>query len=452
VRFAALFAVLLAVSCAPELPKLPTPPSFILCLSDDQGWGDAAYQGHPRLRTPHLDALARRGVRFDRFYATPMCTPTRAGLLTGRHPARFGIVTTALESLPVQATTIAEVLGERGWATGHFGKWHLGTLSATRSDRRAQSLRRVENYSPPWGHGFEVCFSTEASVPTWDPLVDPETGGEFGTLYWEGPDRPVTENLGGDDSRLIVDRADAFIRRSVAEGRPFLALVWFHAPHRPVVAGPDWVRVYGDATKGETDYWGALSAMDGQIGRLRRTLEELGIRDDTMLFFCSDNGPALNERRFVSAGSAGPFRGGKGGLHEGGVRVPALLDWPRRSGGIVSDATSFLDVVPTVLAAAGIDRAPGLPPLDGVDLLAAPEGIIPARPWPIAFRTRQQSALLGGRHKLISDRTNDTLTLYDLVEDPYETRDLVTERPGVVQELEARLDEWLISCLQSRQR
>jgi len=437
-----------ALSCGRE----PSRPNVILCVSDDQGFGDAGYQGHARLRTPHLDALARRGVRFDRFYATSMCTPTRAGLLTGRHPARFGIITTGLLSLPLEEVTLAETLRDRGWTTGHFGKWHLGTLSRTEAGRRALPARRVENYAPPWDQGFEVCFSTESSVPTWDPLVDPETGDPSGARYWEGPGRSVAEGLAGDDSRLLVDRVEAFVREAAGRGRPFLAVVWFHAPHRPVVAGPDWARAYGDASADEADYWGALSAMDAQVGRLGRLLDELGIRDETLFFFCSDNGPALHEPRWVSPGSPGPFHGGKGGLSEGGLRVPAILDGPGFEPGVVSEPVCFLDFVPTVLAAAGIARGADLPPLDGIDLRGAVAGVTPDRPWPIAFRTRQEAGIVVGPHKLTWADGGKTVSLFDVVADPYESRDLAQERPERRRALERSLEEWRLSCLQDERR
>jgi arylsulfatase A-like enzyme len=426
-------------------------PNVILCLSDDQGFGDAGYQGHARLRTPHLDALARRGVRLDRFYVSPMCTPTRAGLLTGRHPARYGIFTTGLESLSEGETTLAEILAARGWATGHFGKWHLGTLGDTVTAFGPQARRGGDPYSPPWVHGFETCFSTESSVPTWDPHVDPGPEDGPAARYWEGAGRPVSENLAGDDSRVILDRVEAFVRSAVAERRPFLAAVWFHAPHRPVLAGPEWLRAYGDRTPDEANYWGAISAMDSQVGRLLRLLEELGIGDDTLLLFASDNGPALNENRWLSAGSAGPFRGGKGSLLEGGVRVPAILDWPGRLGrGVVAEPASFLDVLPTVLAAAGVDAPADLPPLDGVDLLPLLAGPSADRAQPIAFRTRQDAALVEGRYKLLSERGGETLALFDLLADPGEARDLAGEKPELVRDLRAKLDEWLASCARSR--
>ncbi|MGH2570406.1 MAG: sulfatase family protein [bacterium] len=448
-RIVGLVTMLLALGAASC--DDPAPPNVILCLSDDQGFGDAGYQGHARLRTPHLDALARRGVRLDRFYVSPMCTPTRAGLLTGRNPARYGIVTTGLESLTDAETTIAEILAARGWATGHFGKWHLGTFGDSVTTFGPRVRRGDDPDAPPWENGFETCFSTESSVPTWDPSVDPESGGAAAGRYWEGAGRPSTENLSGDDSRAILDRVEAFVRSAVAEKRPFLAAVWFHTPHRPVLAGPDWLRAYADRTQDEANYWGALSAMDAQLGRLLRLLDELGIRDETFLFFASDNGPALNENRWVSAGSPGPFRGGKGSLLEGGVRVPAIVDWPARLGrGTLAEPTSFLDVLPTVLAAAKVDLPAEVPPLDGIDLLPALDGTVAELSRPIALRTRRDAALVEGRYKILSERDESTVALYDVLADPQETCDLAGERPELFEELRAKLDDQLTSFTRSQ--
>ena len=223
----------------------PPTPNVILLMTDDQGWGDLGLRGHPRLETPHLDEMARSGVRLDRFYAaSPVCSPTRASVLTGRHPARMGIGGANSGHLPATEHTLAEELHAAGYRTGHFGKWHLGTLTTEVKDSNRGRPGATEHYSPPWEHGFDVCFSTEAKVPTFDPMVTPARehggvarglvpGGPYGTAYWTGPGERVTEGLEGDDSALIMDRALTFIDAAVAEDRPFLAVVWLHAPTSP---------------------------------------------------------------------------------------------------------------------------------------------------------------------------------------------------------------------------
>ena len=256
-------------------------------MADDQGWGDAGYQGHPYLKTPNLDAMSRAGLRFDRFYSgAPVCSPTRGSALTGRHPYRYGIPTANSGHIRDGETTLAELLKDHGYATGHFGKWHLGTLTNDQEDGR-RGGRRPEHYAPPWEHGFDESFSAEVQMPTWNPMRDQN----FPSKYWTGPGQYATENLDGDDSRVIMDRAIPFIRRAVESATPFLAVIWFHTPHKPVVAGPEHRSMYTDFSEGEQHYFGSITAMDEQVGRLRTELRNLGVADDTMVWYCSDNGP-----------------------------------------------------------------------------------------------------------------------------------------------------------------
>ena len=320
------------------------PPNIIFVMADDMGWGDVAYNGHPVLATPHLDALSRAGLRFDRFYAPTVCSPTRGSCLTGRHPSRYGIFNANVGRLPLGEQTLAEALKRRGYATAHFGKWHLGTLTNEVKDgRRGGRDRSV--FSPPWLHGFDVCFSTEQAVPTWDPMK----GQPFETRYWTGPGRFATENLEGDDSRAIMDRVIPFVRGAVHDSQPFLAIVWFHTPHEPVRAGEAYRNRYKDRTLKEQNYYGAITALDEQVGRLRSELVRLGIADETMLWFCSDNGPEGKAGR--APGSAGPLRGRKRDLWEGGIRVPCLLEWPDvvKQPRTVSAPCVTNDFLPTVL-------------------------------------------------------------------------------------------------------
>ena len=234
-------------------------PNIILCMADDLGWGDTGYAGHPCIRTPNLDDMARSGLRFDRFYAgAPVCSPTRGSCLTGRHPYRYGVFYANVGHLPPEELTLAEALKPLGYVTGHFGKWHLGTLTRTEKDSNRGGPEGTEHYSPPWDNGFDVCFSTEAKVPTWDPMWKPapkapHTGWDYiqdlaqavpyGTHYWTGPGQMVTRNLRGDDSRVIMDRAIPFIEKNAKDSKPFPAAIWFHAPHLPGSCGPKVCRI-----------------------------------------------------------------------------------------------------------------------------------------------------------------------------------------------------------------
>ena len=459
------------LGCQSGTQEQPVGPNVILCMSDDLGWGDTGYNRHPVLQTPHLDAMAAAGLRFNRFYAgAPVCSPTRASALTGRHPYRYGIFGANIGHLPEEEITLAEVLRTRGYTTGHFGKWHLGTLNQSDPSRnRGEGKDLVEHYAPPWLHGFDVCFSNESKVPTWDPMFgppeyagwwdpfpDPSLGTPFGTPYYLDDGSKPTDNLEGDDSRIIMDRVLPFIRDAVTNGKPFLAVVWFHAPHLPVVAGPDHTERYSERQRYLQHYYGCITAMDEQIGHLRDTLRELGIEGDTMFWFCSDNGP---ERKFgLAGGSAGTLRGHKRGLFDGGVRVPGLLEWPGHvTAGTVTDVpASTSDYVPTVLDLLEIEL-PDRRPLDGVSLLALIEGKMKERPRPIFFETpagprsggSPPMAMIGNRFKLLTDESGTKDLMFDLIEDPAEAHNLAVERPEQVESMRTELLRWQQSCRES---
>jgi len=441
-------------------------PNVILCMTDDQGWGDAGFRGHPVLRTPHLDRLAAEGVRFDRFYSgAPVCSPTRGSCLTGRHPHRYGIFFANEGHLPPEEVTLAEALKTQGYATGHFGKWHLGTLTREVRDSNRGGPDHPDEYAPPWDRGFDVCFTTEARVPTWDPMRKPVDGswrdweylrpGQeselYGTRYWTGPGQAAPEaELTGCDSKLIMDRALAFIRAcAVSVGKPFLAVIWFHAPHLPVVAGPPHAEWYAGQDLYHRNYYGCISAMDEQVGRLRSDLEALGIADDTMLWFCSDNGP---EGADDDPGSTGGLRGRKRSLLEGGVRVPGLLRWARRfpEPRIIDVPCSTSDYFPTVLDVLGF-RMHGQPePIDGISLLALLDGRTGERGHPIGFESRKQVSWMNDRHKLISTDAGETYLLFDVPADPAEQRDLAADRPDTVAAMRTALQTWRAGCDASR--
>jgi len=436
-------------------------PNVILCMSDDQGWGDVAYNSHPYLITPNLDAMARSGIRFERFYSgAPVCSPTRGSALTGRHPFRYGIYFANVGHMKKEEITLAEALKTQGYTTGHFGKWHLGTLTNDIRDGR-RGGRQKEHYSPPWENGFDVCFSTEQAIPTWDPMKDQK----IPTRYWTGPGEYATENLEGDDSRVIMDRAIPFIRRAVRDNRPFFAVIWFHAPHEPVRAGERYRRMYARFSEGEQHFFGTITAMDEQIGRLRRELRKLGVARDTMLWFCADNGPeGRDPHHGRTRGSTGGLRGRKRSLFEGGIRVPGLLEWPARitEPRTVTMPCSTSDYFPTVLDVLGF-RMKGQPePIDGISLLPLIDGKMDRRPKPIGFETTDRGdrgraqrlgspnlALIGDRYKFLSyldDARAGEDMLFDIALDPGERHNLVREMPELAREMKATLAEWKASC------
>lgn len=431
-------------------------------MADDLGWGDVAINGHPLIQTPQLDEMAKNGIHFQRFYSgAPLCSPTRGSSLTGRHPYRYGIFSANVGHLPAEEVTLAELLKDRGYLTGHFGKWHLGTLTKEVEESNRGGPRGIEHFSPPWLNGFDICFSTEAKVPTWDPMVmpseemrgvDPARAGEpYGTYYWSGPGNRVTDNLEGDDSRIIMDRALSFVRQATEAQKPFFAVIWFHTPHSPVVAGPEDRQIYQDLSEEEQHYYGCITAMDREIGRLRSTLRELGTAADTMLWFCSDNGPEGDGTSGRCLGSTGPFRGRKRSLLEGGIRVPAFLEWPAQieSRRLVEMPCSTSDYFPTIMDLLGLDPAGHSHHLDGVSLLPLIEQGEQSRSKPLGFQSANQLSLIGNRYKLYSQDEGNTFVLYDLIEDPGETTDLSSSQPDTVREMRRQLDLWTESCRKS---
>ena len=422
-----------------------TRPNVILAMSDDQGWADVGFAGHPTLKTPHLDDMVAHGLRFERFYSSsPVCSPTRGSCLTGRHPFRYGIFGANAGGpnkpcryvLTREEITIAELLRGAGYATGHFGKWHLGDIVG---DRR----------SSPSEHGFDEWFSTVRKVSTLDP--DAASYRHNGAVV-KGP-------LEGDDSRIIMDRAIPFIRAAVSGKKPFLAVIWFHTPHLPIVASKRHRALYPGSSQKEPDYWGALTAMDEQLGRLRGELRTLGVARDTMLWFTSDNGPEGPRRSAKSPGSPGPLRGRKRQLFEGGVRVPGILEWPARVSGArrTSAVCSTHDYLPTIVEVLGLKSPVSTRPLDGVSLLPLIDGKPFERESALAFETRGQRypvALIDGRFKLLramkTAKVSERELLFDLEADPSETTNVLLKHPDVAARLRGRLEKWRASCDRSR--
>ena len=420
-------------------------PNIILCMTDDQGWGDTGYNGHKHLRTPVLDEMAASGLRFDRYYAgAPVCSPTRGSVMTGRHPNRYGCFLFNYSIRP-QEITLAEALKSAGYATGHFGKWHLGPVKAG---------------SPvnPGSSGFDEWLSHDNFFEVDPPLS--RNGGPPRTYPGEGSD-------------VIVDAALRFIRKAVDRKTAFLAVVWFGSPHSPYVALAEDREPYGGLSEAEQNYLGEITAVDRSMGTLRKALHTLGIADDTLLWFCSDNGPS-------EIGSAGGLRGRKGSLWEGGVRVPGILEWPAaiRTPFATDVPCSTLDIYPTVVDILGLTVPGQVKPIDGISLKPLIEGEMEARPAPLPFwkySAEQESdnepylndealtgewrtfrnfkhpepkekdfeghaALLDNRYKL--HKVEDGYELYDIVADPGETEDLGGDRPEVVAEMKAALEAW----------
>lgn len=411
-------------------------PNIILIMADDMGWGDVGFNGNTVIRTPCLDALASDGMVLERFYsAAPLSSPTRASALTGRHPFRTGIFSANIGRLGKGEITVAELLKNKGYATGLFGKWHLGTLTYTENDANRGQPKNRHLYNPPSWHGFDVSFVTESKVPTYDPMIQPPVNdGNFwdfvpkgdpvrpyGTAYWDWNGSKVTEDVSGNDSEVIMDRVLPFVDQSVGRDMPFLSVIWFHAPHLPCVAGPEHVSPYKDLRLDQRNYYGCITAMDEQVGRLVDYLKSKRIYENTIILFCSDNGPELE-----TPGSPGGFRGKKRSLYEGGIRVPSLMCWPRKiTGGSRSAAPcSTLDYLPTLLDMIG---APSGDPLvlDGESIWPGIMDKSKRRVKPMVFCSDRQGAVMDGDYKLYFSK--GTYELYDIVRDPGEQSDISSQ-------------------------
>lgn len=437
----------------------PQKPNIILIMTDDQGWYDVGFNGNGEIKTPNLDQLAVNGVIFDRFYAaSAVCSPTRASVITGRNPLRMNIPDANSGHMKPGEITLPEILKEQGYATGHFGKWHLGTLTKDTLDvNRGGKTKFTAHYSLPTEHGYDSYFSTESKVPTYDPMVYPTSflEGEskrygwrsvakndatkpYGTAYWTGENQKETVNIEGDDSRIIMDRTLPFIENATTQNQPFFTTLWLHTPHLPVVSDSGHRNQYADMDLQHQLYYGTLTAMDEQIGRLWSKLEALNIQEHTIILFCSDNGPENG-----TPGSAGVFRERKRSLYEGGVRVPAFMVWKNHlEGGKRLDFPSVTsDYLPTLLDILNIPY-PDDRPLDGQSLWGAIQGEDGIREKAIGFIYKQKLSWVDNQYKLIRTAEENNFELYNLSTDKSECVDIIQNEPEITAKMKRDLFAW----------
>lgn len=368
------FFALLGCCAASEAFAADTRPNIILMMGDDHGWEETGYNSHPHVKTPVLDEMARTGLRFDRFYAAhPSCSPTRASFLTGRHPNRMGTFAPGWSFRP-EEITIAHVAAKAGYRCGHFGKWHVGAV-------------KKESPVCPGAMGFHEWLSHDNFFE-----LNPSLSRNGGP----------PEVFKGESSEILIAETIRFIDATKKAGEPFLAVVWFGSPHEPYSGLPADLALYDDLpakyrkkvklTSNETgaqttrpqgevlrERYAEITAMDRAIGTLRKHLAAHGLRDNTLLFYCGDNGTSPD------AALGFPHRGVKGQVYEGGTLVPGLIEWPARIA--KPRATSFRastsDLLPTLATLTGQP----LPahPLDGMDLTPMLDGKLDARPGPLCF-------------------------------------------------------------------
>ena len=317
-------------------------PNIILLMGDDHGWDETGYNGHPHLKTPVLDQMATSGLRLDRFYsAHPSCSPTRGSVITGRHPNRYGTFNPGY-SLRPDEISIATLLRKAGYYCGHFGKWHLGP---------------VKRHSPtnPGAFGFHQWLSHDNFFEL-NPVLS--KNGRTPTV------------ISGEGSQIIIDSAIEFIRTANRKGKPCFLVIWFGSPHEPYSGLPADLRLYDDVvetyadksfrlTSNETgepttrplgeilrERYAEITAMDRSIGKLRSWLDKENLRENTMLWYCGDNGTPGDG--IVTS----PYRGRKGTMYDGGIRVPAVIEWPKGfdQHGVISANTVTSDILPTLLS------------------------------------------------------------------------------------------------------
>lgn len=325
-------------------------PNIILCMADDQGWGDMAYNGHPVLQTPNLDNMAASGLRFNHFYAAaPVCSPTRGSVMTGRHPNRFGCFSWGYTLRP-QEVTIAEALKTAGYVTGHFGKWHLGSV-------------QIGSPVNPGASGFDEWLSA------------PNYYDNDAILSHKG----AAVQTHGESSTVTVDAAIGFIRKHAHSKQPFFTVIWFGSPHSPHRATAHNRALYQGQEPELQNFYGEITGIDYAMGKLRQELKDLGIKDNTILWYCSDNGG------LPKVGSTGG-RGHKGQIYEGGLRVPAIIEWPAHitQPGITNIPANTFDIYPTLLEAAGV-KIKNQPVLDGISLTPVIDNKMDTRTKPMGF-------------------------------------------------------------------
>jgi arylsulfatase A-like enzyme len=421
----AILAIAMALTLVqPAVANATPPPNIVLLLADDMGWGDVHHNGNDAISTPAIDALYAQGVTLDRFYVSPVCSPTRASLLTGRHHLRLRVLNTTggLEVVDGAETTLAEALKPAGYVSGCFGKWHNG----------------ANHPSTARGQGFDEFFGFNGGF--FSNYFDP-------ALEHDG----VTAVRPGFITDVITDKALTFIEKHAA--RPFFCYVPFNACHSPMQAPEDLFATYtakGFEPKTAAEY-AMVENLDTNIGRILATLDALGLAQNTIVMFASDNGPNLSKVKTPRFN--GGMRGAKGSLFEGGQRVPCVIRWPGRlsPGARVPQIAQHVDVLPTLLDLAGVALPPGAA-LDGTSLVPLVRGHAATWPERLLFEVsgrggrdgdpirRYPGTARSQTHRWVHDGTQ--AMLFDLRSDPGETTDIAAQQRAIAASLSRAYDEW----------
>lgn len=469
-------------------------PNFVLLMGDDHGWDEVGYNGHPFVKTPVLDEMAKTGMRFDRFYSGhPSCSPTRGSFLTGRHPNRYGTFSPNWSMRP-EEITIAHILKKAGYATAHFGKWHVGPI-------------KKESPTSPGAMGFDEWLSHDNFFEI-DPVLS--RNGE------------TPQKIEGESSEILIDEAIRFIEKAQSKQQPFMVVVWFGSPHEPFSGLPEDLELYNNLpdtlnnytvrlTSNETgkpterplgevlqERYAEITAMDRAIGNMRNYLKGQDLNENTMVLYCGDNGtPAAAMRTGMT------IRDDKGSLYEGGILVPGIMEWPAmiKNPAVNKNIAVTSDIMPTLAEITNQD----LPdrPIDGISLIPFIKNPQSERKEPICFwqfnynqafgdspenyidpelqegttplakmmagkytRTFRnyvypevseddfggERAIMTNKFKLILDGDTpnaEGYELYDLENDRAEKVNVANEYPEVVEDLRIQMRKWQESVLNS---
>lgn len=399
--------------------EAPQKPNIILIMTDDQGWGQMGYYSHPVLKTPNLDAMAANGLRFDRFYAgAPNCSPTRATVLTGRSNDRTGVLSHGYP-LRLQEKTLPQALQKAGYATGHFGKWHLNGFSGPGVPVLKDDPRG------PGVFGFDEWLSVTNYFEI-NPLMS--RNGTF-------------EECKGDSSEVVVAEALEFIGRQAKSDKPSFTVIWYGSPHSPFRASDVDNKPFQDLDEESRNHYGELVAMDRSIGVLRKGLRDLGVADNTLVWFNSDNGGLQK----VSPDTVGGLRGHKNSVYEGGLRVPCVVEWPSviTRPRVTAYPAATMDLFPTIAEIVGLPESAMSDMRDGMSIRPLFDDEIGSRSKPIPFRHTGRAALIDNDFKLVSlDYAGGEFQLYNLADDPGETTDIIDRHPEIVEDMVTYFEHW----------
>ncbi len=432
-RAALALAVLLGLGSTVALGR---PPHIVYLLADDLGWKDVGYHGG-RALTPHLDALAGAGIRLERFYTLPYSTPTRAALMTGRYPMRYGLQMLSIlpwssYGLPAGERTLPEALKGAGYRTAAFGEWRIG-----HADREYWPTRR----------GFESFYgSLNGGIDHFRKV------NRLGEADWWRNERPVADE--GYDTDLIAREAAALVSRHDPE-RPLFMYVAFPSPAAPLQAPQRYLDRYpGVLPEERRAYYAMVSALDDAVGTIVSALEARGMRDNTLIVFHSDNGGAVRNKFETGDGDVpvrvadnGPFHNGRGSFHEGGIRVVALASWPARiRPGVTSEHIHVVDIYATLLTLAGapMDRDTQVKPIDGLDMwpVIADGRKSPREEMLINVEEFRGAVVVGNWKLIVYSPLPARYELYNLLDDPAEEDNRADREPQRLQQMLQRLNNY----------